>query len=118
MVTQDAEWDAVWAEYDQHAHHAPAGPVATPALPTRRGHRRAALLALLTLVPLLILVYAMRAVPAESGREAAPTSLSPVEAELPPLSAAISRLAAESATAACWAMQLRPQGGDCPQPTR
>jgi hypothetical protein len=47
------------------------------------------------------------------ARREALFSFSPIEAELPPVAAAIDRLAAESTLAACWVMQLRPQGGGC-----
>ncbi|MFC7472900.1 hypothetical protein ACFQS7_00935 [Dankookia sp. GCM10030260] len=113
-ATKNAEWDGIWARYD----------LSTPPTPTRRqapaipqaGNRSARwgfLLALVALgIPFPTPLLSDEDVTGGLPREAV-TSFSPVEAVLPPVGLAVARLAAESATAACWVLQLQPQGGGC-----
>ena len=126
------EWDQVWQDYDRRrpaaarpqpvatpalAAAAPASPARAPAVRRRtRGYG-----VLLTLAAGLILAI-LSGVPG-AGRYPAPAkalaslaSLAPEEAEMPPLTLAVSRLAAESATAACWVMRLAPEAPPWAQP--
>lgn len=110
----DPDWDLAWAGYDRSI---PALPVPRPVADQgQRGNRQAKRSALPLMVALAM------AVPASlpTGRGAAPglprdalISLSPAERLLPPVDAAIARLSIESASAACWVQQLRPEGGSC-----
>ncbi len=112
--SDDAEWDVLWATHDQRLVPAPV--VAPDAAPQKRSNLR--------LKHWLMLALAFFALPlpgqllsADGTTGALPReaifSLSPIEVALPPLDASIARLAAESASASCWVMELRPQGGGC-----
>jgi hypothetical protein len=120
-ATRDPEWDRVWDEYDRRGNasvatrpapapeSAPASPVTVGLVPGHGHSRRFWLPALV----LLLFPGQTQSVWSEARpAAAAPASLSPLEAVLPPLDATIARLAAESPAAACWVAQLRP-GGDC-----
>ena len=111
---QDAEWDGIWAEYDQHLPQAPAAPQARAPEPVHNQKAKTwPLLALVLLVlPMPHLAHRKDAHLHDTRREA-PLSLSPIEAELPPVSVSIARLASESAASTCWVLVLRPQGGGC-----
>lgn len=111
---RDADWEDVWAEYDRRAFRPPAAPVACDPEPSRRRKAKRLLLLALTLsLPVSPARLATsEASPGGTEREAL-LSLSPIEAELPPITISIDRLAAESAAAACWVLQLHPQGGAC-----
>jgi hypothetical protein len=114
FATKDPEWDGIWARYDRHPPAAPAiQQVLVVRHPDNRSAKRWFLLALVALAlpfptPLLSDDDAAGGLP-----RGAAASLSPVEVMLPPLELAVARLAAESASAACWVLQLRPQGGAC-----
>jgi hypothetical protein len=112
----DDEWESVWRDYDRRT---PA-PVAVP-LPSTRPKARAR-----RPNPLLLLALGLgfAFAPKLASLHAGPASgidglgmlasFSPAEAELPPLSTSVSRLAAHSAEAACWVMQLDPRRPACP----
>ena len=111
----DTEWDHVWSEHDRHV---PAPPSSSPAKALKRPgtrkarHFRLAALALLALA-LPAQLLSDDGVTQGLSREAL-FSFSPIEVALPPLDASIARLAAESAGATCWVLDLRPQGSGCP----
>ncbi len=113
-VLQD-DWDHVWQDYDRQnlgtaALKQPevAYAVASP-VPSRSGFRGA----LLALGCCLLLtsqtnVHEATSHPSAAVAFASLLSLAPEEAELPPLTASVSRLAVESTAAACWVLQLAP----------
>jgi hypothetical protein len=110
----DDEWESVWREYDRRA---PTSPPAAPAAPKARARRPSPLVLLalglsLALAPRLASLQANMA--GGIDRPPVAASLSPAEAELPPLSASVARLAAHSADAACWVMRLDPRQPACP----
>ena len=115
-MAHGSEWEAVWADYDREAVLPPrrraAGSCDTRPAPPPRAMLLVVLL--LGMGTLALPMIADGPGHAQAGeRHAAPASLSPVEADLPPLAVSFARLAGKSALAACWAMQLRPQGGGC-----
>ena len=127
-IAQD-DWEQVWQDYDRRHPAAAKAPAPAPAedsratrgraSPAQRHHRsHGAVLALavcLTLSPLPGVPAANR-YPAPAEALASLRSLAPEEAEMPPLTAALSRLAAESSVAACWVMRLAPSATPWAQP--
>ena len=116
---QQDEWDQVWQDYDRRrltvarlqpvAVPRPAAPVPVPAAKRRtRGYGLLlAVTACLGLATLFGLPMA-KDDPAPAVTLTSLASLAPDEAEMPPLTVAVSRLAAESSVAACWVMRLAP----------
>lgn len=115
------EWDHVWQDYDRRTRRPAPAPVLVPALAVpaeaaaapapRRGSRQGALLVVTCCLMLASRTNMHEATGHPSAAEAFASllSLAPEEAELPPLATAVSRLAVESAAAACWVMRLAPQ---------
>lgn len=117
--TADDEWESVWREYDRRAPVPVAAP-ARPAAPKPKAQRPKPVL-------LLVLAFGLALAPRLSSLHSATphgadgidglsllASFSPAEAELPPLSTSIARLATHSADAACWVLQLDPRRLACP----
>lgn len=122
------EWDQVWQDYDRRR------PAVVKSQPVAAPHRVAPAPATLTEVRrnrgygLLLAVSACLGLatlfgmpkasqyPGPAEAVASLASLAPEEAELPPLTVAVSRLAAESGAAACWVMRLAPQATPWAQP--
>ena len=114
------EWESVWRDYDRRS------PVPVPvaaAAPSAEPKPRARLASLGVLLALgLGFAFAPKLAALHAGTAggsdgidglAMLASFSPAEAELPPLSTSVSRLAAHSAEAACWVMQLDPRHPAC-----
>ena len=106
-------WDGVWADYDRKAG---VEAVTSAVIPVRPHNRR--LRFALTLSPLVALFPTeTMSLPGPAPWQAAIAgpvlSLARDEATMPPLTVAIARLAAESASGACFAMRLHPQGDGC-----
>ena len=129
--THQDEWDQVWQDYDRRRPAAVrrqpvAAPVPVPALAPvaqapavkRRNRGYGLLLAVSACLGLATLFGVPMAgqYPAPAVAVASLASLAPEEAELPPLTVAVSRLAAESSAAACWVMRLAPQAAPWAQP--
>jgi len=120
----DDEWESVWQDYDRRRPApapAPAPAAAGKTVAARAGMRRPHPLLILALA--LALALAPQLASLHAGTASGPdgidglgalASFSPTEAEAPPLSASVSRLAAQSAEAACWVMQLDPRHLACP----
>lgn len=117
--TQD-EWDLVWQDFDRRrrpprvASRQPSQPAAVAVGPRRSFG------VLLVLACILSLAPNSATLPSDpagrlSGADAlaALLTLAPQQAELPPLSTSVSRLALESARAACWVQRLDPRGQFC-----
>ena len=112
------EWESVWQDYDRRSP-APTVAVVPTAGPQAKARRTSPAL-LLALG--LGFAFAPRLVSLQAGTAggsdgidglAMLASFSPAEAELPPLSASVSRLATHSTEAACWVMQLDPRRPAC-----
>ena len=112
----DEEWDGAWARHDRSMPAAPAA-APRPAVQTARGRKPRSWIALVLVA--LTLPSPTHPLPGDGATRGIPRealfSLSPAEVMLPPLDVAIARLSAESASASCWVLQLRPQGGGCPE---
>ena len=126
-MTED-DWESVWQDYDRR-RPAPApmpapAPAAAPAMGAearRTGTRRPHPFLILALG--LGLAFGPQLASLHAGTASGPdgidglgalASFSPTEAGAPPLSTSVSRLAAQSAEAACWVMQLDPRQPACP----
>ena len=123
-VQQD-EWDQVWQDYDRRRpavvkRQPEAVPKVVAAAPVPSGQASAArrrtrgfglLLGFGACLGLATLFGMPNAgsYPAPAVTLTSLASLAPEEAEMPPLTVAVSRLAAESSAAACWVMRLAPQ---------
>ena len=129
---QQDEWDQVWQDYDRRrpavvkfqpmAASSPVAPASVTSIPVSAARRRTRGFGLLLAVTACLGLAALFGLP-ETRRYPAPAealaslaSLAPEEAELPPLTVAVSRLAAESSAAACWVMRLAPQATPWAQP--
>jgi hypothetical protein len=126
------EWDQVWQDYDRRRpavvkpqpvtapHPVAPTPATLTQVPTARRRNRGygLLLAVSACLGLATLFGMPKAsqYPAPAEAMASLASLAPEEAELPPLTVAVSRLAAESNAAACWVMRLAPQATPWAQP--
>ncbi|SDB60562.1 hypothetical protein [Belnapia rosea] len=109
----DDDWDRVWQDYDRR-HPKPVAPAAREIVKPKplRGRISAMLLALALSLALAPRPASLMTGQPDGGESL--VSLSPTEAELPPLSTSVARLAAESAHAACWVLQLDPRRPACP----
>ncbi len=113
------EWESVWRDYDRRTPAPVAAPTMTAA-PQAKARRPNLVLLLglglgLAFAPRLASLHAGSANGADGiDGLSLVASLSLAEAELPPLSTSVSRLAAQSADAACWVMQLDPRRPACP----
>ncbi len=120
----DDDWESVWQAYDRR-RPTPA-PAALPAAEagTRKARTRPRWPHSLLILGLgLSLAFAPQLASLHAGTASGPdgidglgalASFSPAEAEAPPLSTSVSRLATHSAEAACWVMQLDPRQPACP----
>ncbi len=115
------DWDLVWQDFDRRRNppRAASRQLSQPAVVTVAPRR--SLGVLLGVACILALAPNAATLPSDpagrlSGADAlaAVLTLAPQQAELPPLSAAVSRLAVELALAACWVRRLDPRGGFCP----
>src|SRR3954469_9303640 len=110
----DTEWDGAWAGHDQSV---PVAPDAEPEMAAAKSDNRQVMRWVLLVLVALAVPMPTPPLPGGGATRALPRealfSFSPVEMLLPPVDFALARLAAESASAGCWAQQLRPQGDGC-----
>lgn len=108
----DEEWDRAWAEFDGPAQASTPAAAPVAAEPRPRPVVLVALTAVMILVSATTQSVSRDQLPQGAARQSF-VSLSPAEAELPPVELSVGRLANESALAACWVLALLPQGGGC-----